>query len=87
MRSTNTRIRGKIKLIEAGSAHVVGECRLVDAFPVSPELARERIDVHQVEDLSLLKKWRYAWQLDDVKPYASPEPYRHPQGAVIWVSL
>tara|TARA_R110002096_G_scaffold92501_3_gene209109 strand:+ start:458 stop:682 length:225 start_codon:yes stop_codon:yes gene_type:complete len=42
---------------------------------------------HQVKDLSLLKKWRYAWRLCNVKKYNKPIPYNHPKGAVIWVNL
>ena len=32
-------------------------------------------------------KWRYAWELSNVRQLKRPVPYSHPQGAVIWVNL
>ncbi len=60
MRSTHTKQRGIIKLIEAGSGHIVGECMIAGSHEVSEEIAKHSFEAHQVEDLSLLKKWRYA---------------------------
>lgn len=87
MRSTHTNQRGRIKLIEAGSGMIVGECLLAGSHKVSDHLAAHSFEAHQVEDLSLLKKWCYAWRLCCVKKYEKPIPYNHPRGAVIWVNL
>lgn len=87
MRSRNTKIRGKIHLIESGSGLVVGECTLVDSIKVKPEMAAANKHCHHVDDLPLLEKWCYAWVIQDAKRYETPIPYDHPMGAVIWVSL
>jgi hypothetical protein len=87
MRSTRTNIRGIIKLIESGSGEIVGECMLAGCHEVTEDIAPHTFESHQVEDLSLLKKWRWAWRICNVKKYEKPVPYKHPQGAVIWVNL
>jgi hypothetical protein len=87
MRSTHTKARGLIKLIESKSGHIVGECIIVGSHKVTADLAKQSFDSHQVEDLVLLEKWCYAWHLSDVKRYEKPIPYEHPKGAVIWVKL
>lgn len=87
MRSRNTKIRGKIGLIESGSGLIVGEAKLVDSFYINELKRLICADLHQVPDLDLLDKWCYAWALEDVKRYDKPIPYDHPQGAVIWVKL
>jgi hypothetical protein len=87
MRSTHTKHRGVIQLIEAGSGLIVGQCTLIGSHEVSDEMAKESFDAHQVADLSLLKKWCYAWRLCNVHKYEKPIPYKHPKGAVIWVNL
>jgi hypothetical protein len=87
MRSTQTKQRGVIKLIESGSGHIVGECMIAGSHKVSKDLARQSFSAHQVEDLSLLEKWCFAWRLCNVKKYDKPIPYKHPQGAVVWVNL
>jgi hypothetical protein len=35
----------------------------------------------------VVDKWDVPWQLSNVKKYEKPIPYKHPQGAVIWVNL
>jgi hypothetical protein len=88
MRSTKTNIRGRIGLIESGSGLILGEVDLVDCGKsLSEEQAKATIDKHQVEDISLLKYWRFPWVLENAKRYESPIPYTHPSGAVIWVRI
>ena len=87
MRSTHTKQRGRIKLIEAGSGLIVGECFISGSHKVSEDLASKSLIAHQVDDLELLKKWCFAWRLSKVKKYDSPVKYNHPRGAVIWVNL
>lgn len=87
MRSTDTKYRGPFKLIEAGSGLVTGQAILHDSFRVDDDLAARTVDIHRVDDLSLLKKWCWAWSLTDIVKYEKPEPYTHPRGAVIWVNL
>ena len=89
MRTTKTSVRGKIGLIESGSGLIVGECNIYDCAqnPISKKGAYVLKEFHQIEDLSLLEKWKYAWLIKDAKRYDKPIPYKHPQGAVIWVKL
>lgn len=88
MRSTKTTITGKIGLIESGSGLIVGEVNLIGCSenPIS-HTRKDLIKYHKVENLNLLKKWKYAWYLMKAKRYEKPIPYKHPKGAVIWVKL
>lgn len=88
MRSTRTKVRGRIGLIESGSGLVVGEAYLQDCGdPLNESNALETTQFHHVTDLKLLKKWRFPWILSNAKRYIKPIPYKHPKGAVIWVNL
>jgi len=87
MRTSKTKITGKIGLIESGTGLIVGEVTLVGCFPNPIPKSKHLIRYHKVEDLSLLDKWKYAWLLKDAKRYKKPIPYEHPKGAVIWVKL
>lgn len=90
MRSRHTKVRGFIGLIEAGSGLIVGTARLTDSIgPLSTERWRCNVSKHKVpyrgcEHLAA-KNWNHAWVLDDAKKLDEPIPYKHPQGAVIWV--
>ena len=87
MRSTKTKIRGKIKLIESKSGTIVGECDLIDCHELTDLEKVSEIENHKVYDLSLLDRWSYAWHLSNPVRYEVPVPYQHPRGAVIWVNL
>jgi hypothetical protein len=87
MRSTKTKVRGTVGLIESGSGLIVGSVEIVDCsnFPINKLPHYKRL--HLVEDESLLDKWCYAWVLDNAKRFDKPIPYKHPKGAVIWVKI
>jgi hypothetical protein len=87
MRTTKTSITGTIGLIESGTGLIVGEANLIGCshIPIKPD--DKYVDLHKVEDVKLLKKWKYPWILSDAKRYEKPIPYKHPRGAVIWVKL
>jgi hypothetical protein len=87
MRSTKTKIRGRIGLIESGSGMIIGEADLVgcSSEPIPPE--EKYIPYHKIKDLTLINKWPYAWILKNAERYEKPIPYTHPRGAVIWVNL
>lgn len=89
MRSKPTNVRGRIALIEQGTGQIVGECSLVHSsnIPLSEAEAKKFQYLHRVHNLSLLKKWRFAWELNFVERYKKPIPYQHPPGAVTWVKL
>jgi hypothetical protein len=87
MRSTITKIRGVISLIESGSGLVVGSAMLTQCLPPlrNATQCRNTYRKHRVADMSLLKKWRYPWELRLIEKYNEPLRYSHPRGAVIWV--
>lgn len=91
IRGRRTKVRGRIALILGGSGTIVGEADLVDCLgPIS--LARLRREAGKAggraQDFpQLLYEETYAWVLANVRRYRRPKPYRHPRGAVIWVTL
>jgi len=87
MRSTRTKVRGLIKLIESGSGLIVGECEISGCHKIDDREIEYMFCMHQVDDVGLLKRWCWAWELANVKKYNTPIPYQHPRGAVIWVNL
>lgn len=88
MRSKPTSNKGWIGLIEAGTGLIVGKAFLVSGHekPSMDDLICNS-DKHRVEDMPLLDKWRYVWQLEQAERFKVPIPYNHPRGAVIWVRL
>ena len=74
---------------ESGSAEVKGEGKLYAVTRLWEEGWFEKMQkYHQIPDekKSMIKYKKYfAWWFCDVKKYEKPKPYKHPQGAVIWV--
>ena len=92
MRKTGTKIRGPIALIRKGSGHVVGIARVVDSLAplMTPETYAAGEPRHRIppeRQAALRDAWMTPWVLADAKPLRRPVPYRHPSGAVIWVTL
>lgn len=90
LRGSRTQLRGSIALIESGSGTVVGLCTLADVIgPLS--LAELKKNARHVgckpNEISLYYKHTFAWVLRDAKRLVRAVPYRHPQGAIIWVKL
>lgn len=89
LRGTLTKIRGRIRLIESGSGLIVGEADLIESIgPLSAEQLKLNFNKTQYDSsLGFLKyKNTYAWVLSNVKKYKQSIPYKHPQGAIIWVN-
>jgi hypothetical protein len=87
MRRHKTNITGRIGLIEAGSGLIVGEVDLLGWFKQPIEYLSVCDGLHRIKDIGLLKKWPIAWVLENASRYDRPIPYKHPQGAVIWVKI
>ena len=92
MRSTATKQRGRIALIRKRSGTIVGTVNLVDSVgPLTREQMLKNFTKHCVcEDRiqnGLVDKWPYAWVMNDAVGLNSPLPYRHPLGAVMWITL
>ena len=75
LRTTDTKIRGRISLIEAGSGTVVGEADLVDSFlaPTDFHGRLESASKHSLmsREYYMMDKWKWAWVLGNVKEYES----------------
>lgn len=89
IRSSNTKIRGKILLIKSGSKQIFGECELVDSKKLNLYQYQISEDKHciDIKQDILPYKNTYAWVLKNPKKYDNPIPYKHPMGAVIWVNF
>lgn len=89
IRGSRTHKRGKIGIIISGTSKVWGTVDLVDCIPCPVGIFNTNIDKHRIEDLSGAFRYNqtWAWVLENPVKYDEPVPYKHPQGAVIWVKL
>ena len=88
IRGSNTKIRGRIALIQSGSGLVVGECDLIDSIALDENAYKQNKKFHCIENTNELPyKKTYAWVLTNAIRYNEPKPYKHPNGAIIWVNL
>ena len=92
MRSTATKLRGRIGLVRKGSGMIMATANLVDSIgPLTQDQMLAHADRHRVESERILSgavdKWKFAWVLNGVQVLQRPVPYAHPAGAVIWVAL
>ena len=88
IRGHPTKRRGRIALIQSRSGTIVGTCDLIQVWgPLSGCEMINNYDCHYVPPATLEYQLIYAWELRNVKAFKKPVPYKHPQGAVIWVKL
>ena len=89
MRSSCTKIRGEIGLIEKGSGLIIGKANLVDSLPpLDPDDYFNHLLKHRITKRDgLNERWRCPWVLADVVKFETPVKYSHPKGAVIWVKI
>jgi len=92
MRSTSTKVRGLIALIQKGSGSVVGTVNLSGSLgPLSEDEMLRSTDKHLIDPNRVASgataKWRHAWVLSSAHWLPTPVRYSHPSGAVIWVNL
>ena len=89
IRGSATAKRGKIHLAASrGGGVLVGQCQLVDCYPVIRSELVKNVTKHCIKDLACLPyKMPHAWVLAKAKRYSSPFTYKHPQGAITWVAL
>lgn len=90
IRGTATTIRGKILLIKSGTGCIWGEATLIDCVSVTHEQLCDSFDLHRIPiaDISNMRyKKPYAWVLDKPRRFNIPIPYKHPNGAIIWVNI
>ncbi len=93
MRSRSTSIRGRIALIRKGSGLIVGAVDIVEVldFNQNRDVLAMYKEEHCIDyankDHEFLQKYDVAWVLANAEEYTDPIPYKHPQGAVIWVKI
>lgn len=88
IRGCNTKIRGRIELIESGSGKIIGSCEIYDSKQLSLQDYQSNTSKHKIKDTKSLPYTKtYAWLIRDAERYKEPKPYKHPQGAIIWVNL
>lgn len=91
LRGKNTKIRGPVALIEGGTGTIVGMFNIVDSEgPLSKVQRVEAADKNQILACEIdedIYENVYAWKLENVVRFSEPVPYKHPSGAVIWVTL
>lgn len=93
IRGSATKIRGTIGLIQSQSGLIVGTAELIGCTPAltieDMEKSRKLHGIQEHFDLFNMPYGGrpYAWILLGAKRFKKPVPYKHPQGAVIWVNL
>ncbi|MHB1681529.1 MAG: ASCH domain-containing protein [Bacilli bacterium] len=87
IRGANTRIRGRIALIQSGTGQVYGTVDLVDCAALDWSAFRNHIAQHRVAEVqSLPYPKTFAWIMAHPVRLDKPVAYQHPQGAVLWVN-
>lgn len=92
LRFRDTKIRGRIGLIMAGTGMIYGTAEIIASFPAGRELLMTNQTKHHsapewCEEYRRQHGGLYAWALRRVKRFKRPIPYKHPSGAVIWVNV
>lgn len=88
IRSRKTNVRGRIAIIQSGTGLVYGEAVLTDCIELTREMLERNVDRHKIDDLSIVTyEHPCAWVVKDAQRYEKPVPYKHPQGAVVWVNI
>jgi len=88
IRSKYTKKIGPVALIRSGSGTVVATATLSKVVELTPSIARTNarrmgMSVTDAVDCAGL----YAWVLEEVICLKKPVRYKHPSGAVTWVTL
>jgi hypothetical protein len=90
MRKTTTSKRGWIALIASQSGAVQGVAQLVDCLPpIRLENYHKHFERHRIPaaEVSFDDSYTVPWVMAHARRLPEPVLYRHPPGAVIWVTL
>lgn len=91
LRGKKTNIRGAVALIEGGSGKIVGVFNLYDcSAPLSRDERVNAANEGKILECEIDEDMYdnvYAWKLQDIIRFETPVNYKHPSGAVIWVTL
>lgn len=87
IRGSNTKIRGEIALIKSGTGTILGTVELVGSKKLTMQEYLNSNKHHCVDqNYKINYKNIYAWIFNNPVLFDEPIPYKHPQGAVIWVN-
>lgn len=90
IRGSNTLHRGHTEIIFSRTQCRWGHANLVDSFEIDKDIFDLNYENHRIHlmqfDPTRYKKF-YAWEFENPVMYDQGIPYKHPQGAVIWVNL
>lgn len=87
IRSTNTKVRGRIGIAISGTGKVYGSVEIQYSKQVDQQTLLKNIDKHKVLAVESIKYHKpHVWVMDGAIEYDEPIKYTHPQGAVIWVN-
>lgn len=86
--SCKSHLNQRVAILESKSHLIRGTCLVHHCFKTTMEEFKEDFDLHHVS-MDELKKFNYKkiwyWELCNFSWLHKPKPYKHPQGAVIWV--
>jgi hypothetical protein len=88
IRSKFTKKIGPVGLIRSKSGTVVGAAYLSKVVEITASIGRanaRKMGMTPSEGADC--EGLYAWVLEDVVKFKTPVPYKHPSGAVTWVTL
>jgi hypothetical protein len=88
IRSKFTKKIGPVALIRSKSGTVVGTAKLSKVVEITASIGRanaRKMGMPPSEGADC--EGLYAWVLEDVIKFKIPVPYKHPSGAVTWVTL
>lgn len=90
VRGSKTNIRGQIALIASGTGQVIGTCHVDDSLNIAEYGNIAEIVMKSCVDEPTLRgfyKKPNGWVLSKAKRLETPVKYKHPMGAIIWVTL
>ena len=90
VRGSKTNIRGQIALIASGTGQVIGTCQVDDSINIAEHSNIAEIVMKScVDEKRLLEYYKKpnGWVLSNAKRLDKPVKYKHPMGAIIWVTL
>lgn len=91
IRGSRTNKRGEILLIESGSGLIVGKTEITGCTGLDYVDFVSHEKHHKIPPAMCGNELPYpntfAWILKNSKRFEKPIPYKHPQGAVIWVNI
>ena len=88
IRSKYTKKIGPVALIRSKSGTVVGIANLTKVVEITASIGRSnarKMGMSPSEGADC--EGLFAWVLEDVVKFKTPVPYKHPSGAVTWVTL